>query len=202
MCVCVCVCVAKSLSFAFFSFPCFPFFFFPTMMDVVALVSGGKDSCHNMLHCIAAGHRIVAIANMAPPQDTGVSCTPTSNSLRFLLFRSPSFPSPHRGASLFPDEMDSYMYQTVGHEAISLLAEAMQLPLYRGIVQGASVDTSKVCWPPKSLCHHSLSRVCAHICIHPPAPFAHLSRRMLRRKAMKWRTSHSCCSWSKRTTLL
>ena len=29
------------------------------------------------------------------------------------------------------DEMDSFMYQTVGHEAIELLAEAMGLPLVR-----------------------------------------------------------------------
>jgi diphthamide synthase (EF-2-diphthine--ammonia ligase) len=31
-------------------------------------------------------------------------------------------------------ELDSYMYQTVGHTAISLYAEAMGLPLFRGQV--------------------------------------------------------------------
>ena len=36
------------------------------------------------------------------------------------------------------------MYQTVGHNAIDLYAEAMDLPLYRGTIQGSSVDQGKV----------------------------------------------------------
>ena len=32
-------------------------------MKVVALISGGKDSCFNMMQCIAAGHEIIALAN-------------------------------------------------------------------------------------------------------------------------------------------
>jgi len=35
-------------------------------MRVVALISGGKDSCFNMMQCIAAGHEIVALANLYP----------------------------------------------------------------------------------------------------------------------------------------
>ena len=35
-------------------------------MKVVALISGGKDSCYNMMQCIAAGHEIVALANLQP----------------------------------------------------------------------------------------------------------------------------------------
>lgn len=35
-------------------------------MRVVALVSGGKDSCYNMVQCVAAGHEIVALANLNP----------------------------------------------------------------------------------------------------------------------------------------
>lgn len=35
-------------------------------MKVVALVSGGKDSCYNMMQCVAAGHEIVALGNLAP----------------------------------------------------------------------------------------------------------------------------------------
>ena len=39
----------------------------------------------------------------------------------------------------FPtDELDSYMYQTVGHGAISLYAEAMDLPLYRATIRGTT----------------------------------------------------------------
>lgn len=40
-------------------------------MRVVALISGGKDSCYNMMQCIAAGHDIVALANLKP-QSKGI----------------------------------------------------------------------------------------------------------------------------------
>lgn len=35
------------------------------------------------------------------------------------------------------------MYQTVGHQAIELYSEAMDLPLYRRTIQGSSLDTSR-----------------------------------------------------------
>ncbi|KAF7704584.1 diphthine--ammonia ligase isoform X2 [Silurus meridionalis] len=79
-------------------------------MKVVALISGGKDSCYNMMQCVAAGHTIVALANLRPAHT---------------------------------DELDSYMYQTVGHQAIELYAEAMDLPLYRRTIEGSSVDTGR-----------------------------------------------------------
>uniref|UniRef100_G3P8F9 Diphthine--ammonia ligase n=1 Tax=Gasterosteus aculeatus aculeatus TaxID=481459 RepID=G3P8F9_GASAC len=79
-------------------------------MKVVALISGGKDSCYNMMQCVAAGHRIVALANLRPA---------------------------------LTDELDSYMYQTVGHHAIELYAEVMDLPLYRRTIQGSSLNTSR-----------------------------------------------------------
>lgn len=41
------------------------------------------------------------------------------------------------------DELDSYMYQTVGHQAIDLYAEAMDLPLYRRTIQGTSLETGR-----------------------------------------------------------
>uniref|UniRef100_A0A8C5BPU2 Diphthine--ammonia ligase n=1 Tax=Gadus morhua TaxID=8049 RepID=A0A8C5BPU2_GADMO len=75
-------------------------------MKVVALISGGKDSCYNMMQCVASGHEIVALANLRPAST---------------------------------DELDSYMYQTVGHQAIDLYSEAMDLPLYRHTIQGSSL---------------------------------------------------------------
>ncbi|XP_054556285.1 diphthine--ammonia ligase isoform X2 [Talpa occidentalis] len=84
-------------------------------MRVAALISGGKDSCYNMMQCIAAGHQIVALANLRPAENQVGS-----------------------------DELDSYMYQTVGHHAIDLYAEAMALPLYRRTIRGSSVDTGQV----------------------------------------------------------
>ena len=37
---------------------CYHTFVFP--------LSGGKDSCYNMMKCVAAGHEIVALANLQP----------------------------------------------------------------------------------------------------------------------------------------
>lgn len=36
------------------------------------------------------------------------------------------------------DEIDSFMYQTVGHQAIDAYAEAMGLPLYRIEITGSA----------------------------------------------------------------
>lgn len=38
------------------------------------------------------------------------------------------------------DELDSYMYQTVGHQALQYYADAMQLPLYRGKTLGKAIN--------------------------------------------------------------
>ncbi|KAM6444821.1 diphthine--ammonia ligase isoform 2-T2 [Rhynochetos jubatus] len=68
-----------------------------------------------MMQCVAAGHQIVALANLRPAENTGQT-----------------------------DELDSYMYQTVGHHAIDLYADALDLPLYRGFIKGTSVNTGRV----------------------------------------------------------
>ena len=79
---------------------------------VLALVSGGKDSCYSMLQCVAAGHEIVGLANLKPKNEK-------------------------------ENELDSYMYQTIGHQAIDMYAEAMKLPLFRGsISKGSSLNTN------------------------------------------------------------
>ncbi|CAH0393653.1 unnamed protein product [Bemisia tabaci] len=83
-------------------------------MKVVALISGGKDSCYSMLQCVAAGHEIVALANLCPETK---------------------------------DELDSYMYQTVGHQGVELYAEAMGLPLFRKPTQGIALLHDKVYTP-------------------------------------------------------
>lgn len=38
------------------------------------------------------------------------------------------------------EEIDSYLYQTVGQDAIGYIAEALELPLYRRQIQGQAVD--------------------------------------------------------------
>lgn len=85
-------------------------------MKVVALISGGKDSCYNMMQCAAAGHEIVALANLRP-----------------------------KGK----DELDSYMYQSVGHQAIDLYAEAIELPLFRQDIDGIPLNQESEYQPTK-----------------------------------------------------
>ena len=74
-------------------------------LKVVALVSGGKDSTMNMLRCVEQGHEIVCLGNL--------------------------FPAP----AAHTDELDSFMYQTVGHDGIEAIAACMELPLFRRPIQ-------------------------------------------------------------------
>ncbi|AMD18997.1 HBR096Wp [Eremothecium sinecaudum] len=69
-------------------------------MKFVALVSGGKDSCYNILHCIKNGHSLAALANLHPVNEN-------------------------------EQELDSFMFQTVGHDIVSLYGKCTGLPLFR-----------------------------------------------------------------------
>lgn len=84
-------------------------------LNVIALISGGKDSFYSLLHCIQNGHRIVALANLYPP-----------------------VPDAPAGGSQDERDLNSFMYQTVGHEVIPLYAEATGIPLYRQLIAGGA----------------------------------------------------------------
>nr|ACO15705.1 ATP-binding domain-containing protein 4 [Caligus clemensi] len=77
-------------------------------MRVVALVSGGEDSCFNMIEATKHGHEIVALGNLYPQ-------------------------------NIEVEELDSYMYQTVGRGAIQFYSEALGIPLYREPITGSPV---------------------------------------------------------------
>jgi len=79
-------------------------------MKFVALLSGGKDSCFNVIKCVEHGHELVCLANLSPPQ------------------------------SFEGEEMDSFMYQTAGHTAISQLSECFKVPLIRREILGSAVN--------------------------------------------------------------
>ena len=83
-------------------------------LNVIALISGGKDSFFSILHCQANGHTVIALANLHPP------VSPKSD-----------------------DDINSYMYQTVGHTVIPLYEEALGIPLYRQEITGTAVNSSK-----------------------------------------------------------
>ncbi len=68
-------------------------------MKFVGLISGGKDSIFNILQCIAYGHELVCVANLYPP------------------------------AASATNELDSYMFQTVGVEITQYIAQCLEVPL-------------------------------------------------------------------------
>jgi len=40
----------------------------------------------------------------------------------------------------FLEELDSYLYQTVGQDAIEFVARALEVPLYRRVISGTAVE--------------------------------------------------------------
>jgi diphthine-ammonia ligase len=91
-------------------------------LNVIALISGGKDSLYSILHCIRNGHRVVALANLHPPLPEEDSQQQQEDE----------------------DDMDSFMYQTIGHNIIPLYETALGIPLYRAPIMGDAVDTSRI----------------------------------------------------------
>ncbi|KXN86413.1 Diphthine--ammonia ligase [Leucoagaricus sp. SymC.cos] len=77
-------------------------------MKYVALLSGGKDSCFNLLHCQENGHELVAAASLGPEPGK--------------------------------EELDSFLYQTVGQDAIHIVAKALDVPLFRRVITGSAVE--------------------------------------------------------------
>lgn len=106
-------------------------------MKVVGLLSGGKDSVCNLVHCVVQGHEPVAVASLGPPEGKGASTRvrtrvphPTADSAQPLR----SVPV------LGTDELDSYMYQTVGHSGLAVLAQALDLPFFVRTITGTAVN--------------------------------------------------------------
>lgn len=99
-------------------------------LNVIALVSGGKDSLYSILHCIRNGHKVVALANLYPKQ-TKTTAPDDSHDA-------------HEDGDEEEEDIDSFMYQTIGHSVIPLYETALQIPLYRGAITGGAVDTSRV----------------------------------------------------------
>ncbi|KAF9115840.1 hypothetical protein BGX27_006081 [Mortierella sp. AM989] len=79
-------------------------------MRILGLISGGKDSFYNLMHCVANGHKVIALGNLHPPSQE------------------------------IKDEMDSYMYQTVGHDVIHLYKDCLEVPLYRQEIKGRPIE--------------------------------------------------------------
>ncbi|KAI5838953.1 hypothetical protein DFP73DRAFT_599237 [Morchella snyderi] len=102
-------------------------------MDTIALISGGKDSFFSLLHAISNNHRIVALANLHPPTPG----TPATTTTIYPTTAPHTFTLP---AAATADELDSFMYQTVGHTLLPFYPNALSLPLYRHPITGHSAD--------------------------------------------------------------
>lgn len=89
-----------------------------TSLNVIALISGGKDSLFSILHCQANGHTIIALANLHPVESTN-------------------------GKQAENEDINSYMYQTAGHGIIPLYEKALGIPLYRQEIAGKAVNSSR-----------------------------------------------------------
>lgn len=87
-------------------------------LNIIGLVSGGKDSFFSLLHCLANNHRVVALANLYPPGASSM------------------------GKPL--EDLNSYMYQTVGHGLAPLYSGVLGLPVFRQEISGSPVNPSKV----------------------------------------------------------
>ncbi|MCJ1471815.1 hypothetical protein MMC13_000456 [Lambiella insularis] len=91
-------------------------------LQVIALISGGKDSFFSLLHCLANEHTVVALANVYP---VSLAAAQTDD-------------SGDQG-----QDANSYMYQTVGHTLIPLYASALGIQVYRQQIAGSAVDMQK-----------------------------------------------------------
>ena len=95
-------------------------------LKIVALISGGKDSFFfSLLHCLANGHDVVALANLHPAEASST------------------------------EDTDSFMYQTVGHAVIPLYEKALGLPLYRQEIHGGAVNQTKTYGPTPNAAEQS-----------------------------------------------
>lgn len=103
-------------------------------LNVIALISGGKDSFFSLLHCLQNGHRVVALANLFPETADGAS-----QGFQAIDPAGSLGSSAQAGGEDVSGDLNSFMYQTVGHEIIPLYASATGLPLYRQPITGGSV---------------------------------------------------------------
>ncbi|ERS95514.1 hypothetical protein HMPREF1624_08030 [Sporothrix schenckii ATCC 58251] len=102
-------------------------------LNVIALISGGKDSFFSLLHCMAHGHRVVALANLHPPhtEDHAGGSSRNGNA------------NGDADADADEEDLNSFMYQTVGHRVLPLYAAATGLPLYRQPILGRAVQSGR-----------------------------------------------------------
>ena len=79
--------------------------------NVFGLISGGKDSIYNIIKCINNGYKLIAVGHLSPQQKIDDKI-----------------------------EIDSYMYQTVGSELCSSIAECLNVPYITKEIKGTTIN--------------------------------------------------------------
>jgi diphthine-ammonia ligase len=103
----------------------------PESLQVIALISGGKDSFFSLLHCMQNGHKVVALGNLYPAAEKpGPDSERSSN---HALENEDDEDDEH--------DLNSFMYQTVGHTVVPLYQQALGIPLYRQPIVGTAIQT-------------------------------------------------------------
>lgn len=112
-------------------------------METIALVSGGKDSFLSILHLISRGYHITAIANLYPPCVALPNTSEISSGVQVIQPRTNIETS--EKIQLETDtpgneDLNSFMYQTIGHQLLGYYADLLNVPLYRKRIEGGSVN--------------------------------------------------------------
>ncbi|KFZ11896.1 hypothetical protein V501_04472, partial [Pseudogymnoascus sp. VKM F-4519 (FW-2642)] len=110
----------------------------PKPLNVIALISGGKDSIYSLLHVLSLGHRVLALGNLYPQAAPHVTSTPSTTTSTTTSSTTGSNTAPAAADDDAPDP-DSHMYQTAGHALIPAIARALGLPLFRAPIVGGAV---------------------------------------------------------------
>jgi len=97
-------------------------------LEVIALISGGKDSFFSLLHCLQNGYKVIALGNLYPAAEK-----PGSDSERGSNYAPENEDDEH--------DLNSFMYQTVGHTVVPLYQQALGIPLYRQPIIGTAIET-------------------------------------------------------------
>lgn len=97
-------------------------------MKIVALVSGGKDGIYAIKKCLDYGHEVVVLANLYSSDKDDEDENNNDNE--------------NCGKGNEGNEIDSFMFQTVGSNILEGISEAMGIPLERERITGKSVQTS------------------------------------------------------------
>jgi diphthine-ammonia ligase len=122
-------------------------------LNVICLISGGKDSFYSLMHCLRNGHTVVAIANLYPPAPAApeaASAVKAEGQRQGQRGQDVSVPLDEYDGHDDPD-LNSHMYQTAGHTILPFYDEALSIPLYRAPILGGAVDKGRYySLPPSS----------------------------------------------------